>query len=177
MFHRGNVTIFPYERAYTTRQYSQISTARTLDCKKKLDSELPMTCGASKMSQFHCAEVLEGDVIPTNNCMHENQPQLNDSWLQVEPVSEDDILSHWALTRSYSTAHTRTNTSSDVQTHIPLVGSWSKVRKFEICQPIGDWVIEEFDSERNILLPWWCTRRNVHVEQEAGLVGKTEIDH
>lgn len=59
--------------------------------------------------------------------------------------------------------HTRDNASSthsDVQTHIPLVGSWSKVRKCEICQPRGDWVIEEFDSERNILLPWWWTRRN-----------------
>ena len=43
-----------------------------------------------------------------------------------------------------------------MQTHIPL-GSWSKVRKCEICQPRGDRVIEEFDSERNILLPWWCT--------------------
>ncbi len=42
--------------------------------------------------------------------------------------------------------------------HIPL--GWSKERKCESCQPIGDWVIEEFDSERNILLPWWWTRRN-----------------
>lgn len=69
------------------------------------------------------------------------------------------------LTRCYATqvVHRRTNTSSthsDVQTHIPLVGSWSEVRKCEICQPIGDWVIEEYDSERNILLPWWWTRRN-----------------
>jgi len=100
-----------------------------------------------------------------NNCMHENQPQLNDGWLWVQLLSESAIHSQWALTRSYTTevAHTGTNTSSthsDVQTHIPLVGSWSKVRKCEICQPIGDWVIEEFDSERNILLPWWWTRRN-----------------
>lgn len=30
------------------------------------------------------------------------------------------------------------------------------------CQPIVGWVvvIEEFDSERNILLPWWWTRKN-----------------
>lgn len=102
--------------------------------------------------------------------MHGNQLQLDGSWSWVELVSEDAILSQWALTRSHDTAHTRTNTSSGVQTHIPLVGSWSKVRKCEICQPIGDWVIEEFDSERNILLPWWWTRRNVHVEPGGGRV-------
>lgn len=107
-------------------------------------------------------KVTAGDVTHTNNCMHENQPELNDSWLWVELIYEDaihdDERSHTA-----TVVHTRTNTSSthsDVQTHIPLVGSWSKVRMCEICQPIGDWVIEEFDSERNILLPWWWTRRN-----------------
>lgn len=58
--------------------------------------------------------------------------------------------------KDHCSAHTHTHTHRDA--HIPL--GWSKDRKCESCQPIGDWVIEEFDSERNILLPWWWTRRN-----------------
>lgn len=53
--------------------------------------------------------------------------------------------------------HTRRG-CTHTDAHIPL--GWIKDRKCESCQPIGDWVIEEFDSERNILLPWWWTRRN-----------------
>lgn len=36
---------------------------------------------------------------------------------------------------------------------------WKEMKEGDICQPIRGWVvIEEFDSERNILLPWWWTR-------------------
>lgn len=85
------------------------------------------------------------------------------------------------LTRCYATqvVHRKTNTSSThwaVQTHIPLVGSWSMVRKCEICQPIGDWVIEEFDSERNILLPWWWTRRNNTTFSRRRVESRRHID-
>ncbi len=142
---------------------------QTWKLQKKLGSERLVTCWERKKelnrrlgSQNTASEeVTAGDVTHTNNCMHENQPELSDSWLWVELVYEDAI--HHERSHTATVVHTGTNTSSthsDVRTHIPLVGSWSKVRKCEICQPIGDWVIEEFDSERNILLPWWWTRRS-----------------
>lgn len=38
---------------------------------------------------------------------------------------------------------------------------------------MGDWVIEEFDSERNILLPWWWTRGdNARIQQQQRVSGK-----
>lgn len=109
--------------------------------------------------------VTAGDVSHTNNCMHENHRRWMTADCEWSWSMRNPIHSRWALAHSYGcTVHGRTNTSSthsDVQAHIPLVvGSWSKERMCEICQPIGDWVIEEFDSERNILLPWWWTRRN-----------------
>lgn len=93
----------------------------------------------------------------TTACMKTSRSWMT-CWLWVEPVYENAI--HDTATVDQHTGTNTNSTHSDVQTHIPLVGSWSKVRKCEICQPIGDWVIEEFDSERNILLPWWWTRRN-----------------
>lgn len=87
--------------------------------------------------------------------------------------------SRWTLTHthSYSGTTSTSGTHSDVQTHIPPVGSWSWVRICEICQPMGDWVIEEFDSERNILLPWWWTRgNNTHIRQQWGLAREKRED-
>lgn len=86
--------------------------------------------------------------------------------------------SRWTLTHTRCSGTTSTSsTHSDVQTHIPPVGSWSWVRICEICQPMGDWVIEEFDSERNILLPWWWTRgNNTRIQQHWGLAGGKRED-
>lgn len=86
--------------------------------------------------------------------------------------------SRWTLTHTRCSGTTSTSsTHSDVQMHIPPVGSWSWVRICEICQPMGDWVIEEFDSERNILLPWWWTRgNNTRIQQHWGLAGEKRED-
>lgn len=98
------------------------------------------------------------------------------SWFMMMPFVM--MRAHTQL-QNYTPEPTQAATHSDVQTHIPLwVGSWSKVRKCEICQPIGDWVIEEFDSERNILLPWWWTRRNHTIFSRRKVwQKKQEIDH
>lgn len=104
---------------------------------------------------------------------HKTNACMKTSWSRM---TADCEWSH--CTRRPFTMYTNTSTHSDVQTHIPQVGSWSEVSKCEICQPMGDWVIEEFDSERNILLPWWWTRKKrYHVQREEGLVGNTEIGH
>lgn len=74
--------------------------------------------------------------------------------------------------------HTHTHTQSHGLAHIPL--GWSKERKCESCQPIGDWVMDEFDSERNILLPWWWTRRNdswVHsTKKTVGIISRKTVE-
>lgn len=97
-------------------------------------------------------------------------------WLMVDGwwvAREDAIHIERSHTHSQSSTTSTSGSLSDVQTHIPPVGSWSWVRICEICQPMGDWVIEEFDSERNILLPWWWTRgNNTHIQQQWGLAGK-----
>lgn len=78
------------------------------------------------------------------------------AWKPCEGLDENESHS-WSV-------HPKAQAAT-LDAHIPQVGSWRSERKFEICQPIGDWVIEEFDSERNILLPWWWTRRNNIIEE------------
>lgn len=108
-----------------------------------------------------------GGLNHTENRMHE-KPERSDWWLMNGlPFTMN------AHTHAHTATTSTSGTHSDVQTHIPQVGSWSWVRICEICQPMGDWVIEEFDSERNILLPWWWTRgNNTRIQQHWGLAGE-----
>lgn len=141
-------------------------------------SQLPfdfeqMRCAGNMLTLELWQSLTAEGLIHTNKHMHE-KPELSDWWLMSGTGTP---RSRWALTHkhthSYSYTTSTSGTHSDVQKHIPPVGSWSWVRICEICQPMGDWVIEEFDSERNILLPWWWTRgNNARIQQQQRVSGE-----